>query len=341
MLLAATILVALGCPSPARALTVGFLDPTLQTQDNARFWSDMTTLRAGVVRYDAYWNEIAPTRPGRPRDPASIEYRWEVLDRLVVDAAAHSAEIVVTLWRTPRWARADGGRGGKPNLYSWAPRISDWRAFVYAAAVRYSGSFDADGLGYGGPLPRVRFWEVWNEPNYIGALRPQRGPGKAGKVGQPVSPTTYTALLNAAYAELGRVERERRVNLDIRFVGATPVPIPLREEKKFSLDVNELRDLVTDRTRLIILNSPQNPTGGILPRADLQAIAAIAVQHGIPVLSDEIYSRMVYDGEFHSITTCDGMQELGIILDGFSKTYAMTGWRLGYGVMPEELGLCM
>ena len=140
-LVAATILVALCCASPAHALTVGFLDPTLQTQDNARFWSDMTTLRASVVRYDAYWNEIAPVRPARPRDPASPEYRWEVLDRLVVDAAAHRAEIVLTLWRTPRWARADGGRGGKPNLYSWAPRISDWRAFAYAAAVRYSGSF--------------------------------------------------------------------------------------------------------------------------------------------------------------------------------------------------------
>ena len=125
----------------------------------------------------------------------------------------------------------------------------------------------------------------------------------------------------------------------IRFVGATPVPIPLREEKNFGLVVNELRDLVTDRTRLIILNSPQNPTGGILPQEDLQAIAEIAVQRGIPVLSDEIYSRMVYDGEFRTITTCDGMQDLAIILDGFSKTYAMTGWRLGYGVMPDELAV--
>lgn len=125
----------------------------------------------------------------------------------------------------------------------------------------------------------------------------------------------------------------------IRFVGATPIPIPLREAKNFSLDVDELRDLVTDRTRLIILNSPQNPTGGILPQEDLRAIAEIAVQRGIPVLSDEIYSRMVYDGEFRSITTYDGMQDLAIILDGFSKTYAMTGWRLGYGVMPEELAV--
>jgi aspartate/methionine/tyrosine aminotransferase len=123
----------------------------------------------------------------------------------------------------------------------------------------------------------------------------------------------------------------------IRFVGATPVPIPLREERDFSLDVEELKSLVTNRTRLIILNSPQNPTGGILPPEDLQAIAEIAVQHGIPVLADEIYSRLVYDGACQSITAYDGMQDLAIILDGFSKTYAMTGWRLGYGVMPEKL----
>jgi aspartate aminotransferase len=125
----------------------------------------------------------------------------------------------------------------------------------------------------------------------------------------------------------------------IRFVGATPVPIPLREERDFSLDVDELRRLVTPRTRLIIINTPQNPTGGVLPPQDLQAIAEIAVQHGIPVLADEIYSRMIYEGDFHSITAYDGMQELAIILDGFSKTYAMTGWRLGYGVMPEALAI--
>lgn len=123
----------------------------------------------------------------------------------------------------------------------------------------------------------------------------------------------------------------------IRFVEATPVPITLREERDFSLDVEELKSLVTDRTRLIILNSPQNPTGGVLPPEDLEAIAEIAVQHGIPVLADEIYSRLIYDGVCHSIAAYDGMQDLAIILDGFSKTYAMTGWRLGYGVMPEKL----
>lgn len=125
----------------------------------------------------------------------------------------------------------------------------------------------------------------------------------------------------------------------IRFSGAKPVPIPLREERDFSLDVNALKDLVTERTRLIILNSPQNPTGGILPEEDLEAIAGIAVANGVPVLADEIYSRMLYDGEFRSVSVYDGMADLTIILDGFSKTYAMTGWRIGYGVMPKDLAV--
>ncbi|GIX47408.1 MAG: aminotransferase [Candidatus Tectimicrobiota bacterium] len=123
----------------------------------------------------------------------------------------------------------------------------------------------------------------------------------------------------------------------IRFVGATPVPIPLREERGFSLDVDELQRLISPRTRLLILNSPQNPTGGVIPPEDLQAIAALAVRHGVPVLADEIYSRILYEDTFHSIAACDGMEELVILLDGFSKTYAMTGWRIGYGVMPEAL----
>jgi aspartate aminotransferase len=131
----------------------------------------------------------------------------------------------------------------------------------------------------------------------------------------------------------------------IKFAGAKPVPVPLREERGFSLDVNELQDLVTDRTRLIIINSPQNPTSGIIPPDDLEAIAKIAVANNIPVLADEIYSRILYEGEFHSITAYDGMEDLTIILDGFSKTYAMTGWRIGYGVMPpslaEQFGLLM
>ncbi|HHX43366.1 MAG TPA: pyridoxal phosphate-dependent aminotransferase [Chloroflexi bacterium] len=125
----------------------------------------------------------------------------------------------------------------------------------------------------------------------------------------------------------------------INFVGAKPVPIPLREERDFRFDVNELKDLITDRTRLIILNSPQNPTGGILEREDLAAIAELCVERNIPVLSDEVYEHIMYEGTFESISTFPGMstRERTIILHGFSKTYAMTGWRLGYGVMPVPL----
>ena len=123
----------------------------------------------------------------------------------------------------------------------------------------------------------------------------------------------------------------------IRFSGATAVPIPLRMENDFGLDVAELRSLITDRTRLIILNSPANPTGGVVSSADLAQVAETALDRGIPVLSDEIYCRILYEGEFASIASVPGMAEQTIILDGFSKAYAMTGWRLGYGVMPVEL----
>ena len=123
----------------------------------------------------------------------------------------------------------------------------------------------------------------------------------------------------------------------IHFAGAKAVPIPLRMENEFGLDVDELAGLVSDRTRLIILNSPANPTGGIITAEQVAQVAEIALARGIPVLSDEIYGRMLYEGEFASIASVPGMAEQTIILDGFSKTYAMTGWRLGYGVMPVEL----
>jgi len=123
----------------------------------------------------------------------------------------------------------------------------------------------------------------------------------------------------------------------IDFLGAKPVPIKLREENDFRLDVDELQSKFTDRTRLLIFNSPQNPTGSVLTPQDLEAIASICVDRQVPVLADEIYNRILYDGEHRSIWTYPGMDELTIILDGMSKTYAMTGWRLGYGVMPEKL----
>ncbi|MFI5291448.1 MAG: pyridoxal phosphate-dependent aminotransferase [Candidatus Limnocylindrales bacterium] len=121
------------------------------------------------------------------------------------------------------------------------------------------------------------------------------------------------------------------------FVGARPVPIALSEAHGFRLDVDELRSLVTDRTRLIIFNSPANPTGGVLSRSDLEAIAAIAIERDIVVLADEIYGRIVYEGEHISIASLPGMAERTIVLDGFSKTFAMTGWRLGFAAVPAAL----
>jgi aspartate/methionine/tyrosine aminotransferase len=115
------------------------------------------------------------------------------------------------------------------------------------------------------------------------------------------------------------------------------VPIPLREETGFGFDLDLLERRASARTKLIIINSPQNPTGGVLEVDQLERIAAIALRHRIPVLADEIYKSFLYDGEFASITRFPGMKDLTIILDGFSKAYAMTGWRLGYGIMPAPL----
>ncbi|HUA87604.1 MAG TPA: pyridoxal phosphate-dependent aminotransferase [Bryobacteraceae bacterium] len=123
----------------------------------------------------------------------------------------------------------------------------------------------------------------------------------------------------------------------IRFQGAKPVPIPLLEKRNFSLDVDLFESLLTPRTKMVILNSPHNPTGGVIPRADIARMAAILRDRDLIVLSDEIYSRIVFSGEPVSLASFDGMLEKTVILDGFSKTFSMTGWRLGYGVMPEWL----
>jgi aspartate/methionine/tyrosine aminotransferase len=124
----------------------------------------------------------------------------------------------------------------------------------------------------------------------------------------------------------------------VNFVGAKPVPIPLREENDFRIDVEHLRKSITNRTRMLILNYPENPTGGILTHNDLKAIAeALAERDDIVVLSDEVYNSIIYEGKHESIASLPGMKERTIILDGFSKRYAMTGWRLGYGVMRKDL----
>ena len=123
----------------------------------------------------------------------------------------------------------------------------------------------------------------------------------------------------------------------IEFSGARGVPLALREENGFQPDLDELRKLVNRKTKVLVLNSPNNPTGGVLSHDALREIAAIAREHDLWVLADEIYGELVYDGEHHSIAVEEGMAERTILLDGFSKTFAMTGWRLGYGVFPRAL----
>jgi aspartate/methionine/tyrosine aminotransferase len=155
--------------------------------------------------------------------------------------------------------------------------------------------------------------------------------------GKPIMFFVILALLEAGdeaiYPNPGFPIYESMIN----FTGATPVPSPIREKNAFALDVDELESLITPRTKLLIINSPGNPTSGVLPEADIARIAELAVKHDLIVLSDEIYSEIIYEGTHVSIATYPGMVERTIILDGFSKTYAMTGWRLGYGAMPLEL----
>ncbi|MGB9853442.1 MAG: pyridoxal phosphate-dependent aminotransferase [Candidatus Bathyarchaeales archaeon] len=124
----------------------------------------------------------------------------------------------------------------------------------------------------------------------------------------------------------------------VKFVGAKPVPVPLKEEKDFGMDHEYVKKKITKKTKMIIINSPENPTGGVLTREDLKLIAdCVANRDDVLVFSDEVYSRIIYEGEHESIASLPEMKEKTIILDGFSKTYAMTGWRLGYGVMRKDI----
>ncbi|MCE5329192.1 pyridoxal phosphate-dependent aminotransferase [bacterium] len=144
------------------------------------------------------------------------------------------------------------------------------------------------------------------------------------------------ALLNpgdeAIYPNPGYPTYESIIN----FVGGKAIPLPLLESRAFSFDADTLKKLVTKKTKLIVINTPQNPTGGFLSKEDLQAVADIAIKNNIWVLADEIYSRILYEGEFNSIFSIPGMPERTILVNGFSKTYAMTGWRLGFGVANKE-----
>lgn len=155
--------------------------------------------------------------------------------------------------------------------------------------------------------------------------------------GKPTIYFTFTALVEEGdeviYPNPGFPIYESLIN----FTGAKPVPLHLREDNDFRLDVNELADKITDRTKLIVINSPHNPTGGVLTEQDIRNIAAAIGDRDVMVLSDEIYSRLIFEGQHHSLMSLDGWKDRVIMLDGFSKTFAMTGWRLGYGVMRKEL----
>jgi aspartate aminotransferase len=123
----------------------------------------------------------------------------------------------------------------------------------------------------------------------------------------------------------------------IEVAGGVPVPVPLQEKQDFSFDLEAFDRLINPRTRMVVLNSPSNPTGGVMPLATLQHIADVALEQDVWVLSDEIYTRLVYESPTPSIASLPGMADRTVICDGFSKTYAMTGWRLGYGIMPKAL----
>jgi len=154
---------------------------------------------------------------------------------------------------------------------------------------------------------------------------------------KPIIFFTLLALVNEGdeviYPEPGFPIYESLIN----FVGAKGIPLPLREEVDFRFHLDDLVDAISERTRLLILNSPQNPTGGILQKDELEIIAELANKYDFYVLSDEVYSRILYEGSHESIIRFPGMKERTILLDGYSKTYSMTGWRLGYGVVPKPL----
>ncbi len=157
--------------------------------------------------------------------------------------------------------------------------------------------------------------------------------------GKPIIFFTILALIEAGdeviYPNPGFPIYESMINYSL----GKAIPIPLREERDFSVDVKELASLITDRTKLIILNSPHNPTGGTLTKKDILEIAEAIGDRNILILSDEIYSRLIFEGEHFSIMSVPGFKERTILLDGFSKTYAMTGWRMGYGVMRPDLAV--
>ena len=154
--------------------------------------------------------------------------------------------------------------------------------------------------------------------------------------GKPLILYTIMALINPGdevlYPNPGYPAYESLIN----FFGGKAVPLPLLGEKNFNFDIEEFKSLVTDKTKLIIINSPQNPTGGVFTHESLEAIANVAKEKDLMVFSDEVYSQFVFEGEFESIASFPGMADRTIVLDAYTKTFSMSGWRLGYGYVPKE-----
>ncbi len=214
------------------------------------------------------------------------------------------------------------------------PDFDTPRNIIDAAIGALNDGFTHYGPSAGMPKVRETFAEFLTKDRGIEVL-PENIVVTPGA--KPILFFSILALVNAGeeviYPNPGFPIYESVIN----FVGGKPVPVPLREEKEFSFDLDEMKGLVNDNTKLIIINSPQNPTGGVLRPEDMKGIAELAEKHDAWILSDEVYSKMVYDGEHVSIYDYPEVKDRTILLEGHSKSYAMTGWRLGYAAMPVPL----
>ena len=242
-----------------------------------------------------------------------IESSFEVLARArALEATGRSVvhlEIGEPNFDTPPHIKAAGIKAIEADLTHYTPSsgLPALRDVVaeYAASFRSVAPFTRDNVIVGPGCKPL----VWN---ILSAIL------------QPGDEMIYASPAYPAYA------------CAAGYLGAVPVPIPLLESANFRIDLERFAAAITPKTKLVVLNSPHNPTGGVLTLSDLETVAELVIKHDLIVLTDEIYCRNVYDGKFVSIVAVDGMRERTIIVDGFSKAYAMTGWRLGYAVMPVE-----
>jgi len=269
----------------------------------------MSTLYAETPRMIAY--EI---RPSAAAQRLSGEGAFEMLARArELEAQGHDVihlEIGEPDFQTPTHVKRAGIGGIERNETHYAPSagIPELRDAIadYAARFRGMAAFARENVVVSPGLKPL----IWN------VLCALLNPGDGVIFADPAYPAYHSCS---------------------RYLQAQATPIPLIEAAGFRLDLDVLAATITSRTKVLILNSPHNPTGGVLTPSDLETIAELALRHDVTVVSDEIYSRNLYAGAFTSIAEFDGMRDRTIILDGFSKAYAMTGWRLGYGVMPASI----